>query len=89
MPNKETLVSREVSIRNEKQKQQKQQKQKQKEELNHHLTNNQSNGFARSVSASNDEYMISALSKVRESSTTIPENLARQNGTYIYNRKEN
>ena len=35
--------------------------QKQKEELNHHLTNNHSNGFARSVSASNDEYMISAL----------------------------
>ena len=88
MPNKETLVSRSVSIRNEKQKQL---KQKQKEELNHHLTNNQSNGFARSVSASNDEYMISALSKVRESTATIPENLARQNGTYIYNRsiKEN
>ena len=86
MPNKETLVAREVSIRNE---QQKQLKQKQKEELSHHLTNNQSNGFARSVSATNDEYMISALSKVRESSATIPESLARQNGTYIYNRKEN
>ena len=86
MTNKETLVSREVSIRNEKQKQL---KQKQKEELNHHLTNKQSNGFTRSVSASNDEYMISALSKVRESTATIPENLARQNGTYIYNRKEN
>ena len=86
MPNKETLVSRSVSIRNEKRKQL---KQKQKEELNHHLTNKQSNGFTRSVSASNDEYMISALSKVRESTATIPENLARQNGTYIYNRKEN
>jgi hypothetical protein len=86
MPNKETLVSREVSIRNE---QQKQLKQKQKEELSHHLTNNQSNGFARSVSATNDEYMLTALKKVRESSATIPENLARQNGTYIYNRKEN
>ena len=86
MPNKETLVSREVSIRNE---QQKQLKQKQKEELSHHLTNNQSNGFARSVSATNDEYMLTALKKVRESNETIPENLARQNGTYIYNRKEN
>lgn len=86
MTNKETLVSREVSIRNEKQKQL---KQKQKEELNHHLTNKQSNGFTRSVSASNDQYMLSALKKVRESNETIPENLARQNGTYIYNRKEN
>ena len=39
-----------------------------------------------SVSASNDHYMVSALSKVRESNVTHHEDLTRINGTWMHNQ---
>ena len=38
------------------------------------------------VSASNDHYMVSALSKVRESNVTHHEDLTRINGTWMHNQ---
>ena len=45
-----------------------------------------SRNFNQSVSATNDRYMVDALSKVRESDVTHPESLTRMNGTYFHNR---
>ena len=39
-----------------------------------------------SVNASNDHYMVSALSKVRESNVTHHEDLTRINGTWMHNQ---
>ena len=39
-----------------------------------------------SVNASNDQYMVSALSKVRESNVTHHEDLTRLNGTWMFNK---
>ena len=47
----------------------------------------QSNDYDRSVSATNDNYMKDALSKVRESKVTHSETLTRMNGTWMHNQK--
>ena len=86
MTNKETLVSRQVSIRRDKEKKLKQQH---KEVMGNHLTNRKPNEFAQSTSATSDKYMVDALSKARESKVSIPETLSRQNGTWMYNRSFN
>ena len=39
-----------------------------------------------SVSAANDQYMVSALAKVRESNVTHNESLTRINGTWMHNQ---
>ena len=45
-----------------------------------------SKNFNQSVNASNDKYMVDALSKVRESDITHPESLTRMNGSWMHNR---
>ena len=45
-----------------------------------------SRNFNQSVSATNDKYMVDALSKVRESDVTHPESLTKMNGSWMHNR---
>ena len=75
------LVSRHVSIRRE---QKRQLKTSQQKEMESRQVNRGSNSFHQSVSASNDHYMRDALSKVRQSKVTLPDELTRIHGTYIY-----
>ena len=80
---KETLVSVDVSRRREKQQKLKQTQQK---EMESRRVDRDSKNFNQSVNASNDKYMIDALTKVRKSNITHPENLTRMNGTWMHNR---
>ena len=80
---KETLVSGDVSRRREKQQKLKQTQQK---EMESRRVERDSKNFNQSVNASNDKYMIDALTKVRKSNITHPENLTRMNGTWMHNR---
>ena len=84
MNNKETLVSRQVSQRIDQDSKLKQGQQKQ---LDNRAIQRDSNDFYRSVSAVNDEYMKSALMKVRESKVTHNDELLRRNGTWQHNMK--
>ena len=80
---KETLVSVDVSRRREKQQKLKQTQQK---EMESRRVERDSKNFNQSVNASNDKYMIDALTKVRKSNITHPENLTRMNGSWMHNR---
>ena len=80
---KETLVSLEVSRRREKHQKLGENQQKQME---YRRVNTDSKNFHQSVSATNDRYMIDALTKVRKSDVTLPEDLTRMNGTWMHNR---
>ena len=79
----EPLVPVDVSRRREEQQILKQNQQK---EMESRRVDRDSKNFNQSVNASNDKYMIDALSKVRESDVTHPENLTRMNGTWMHNR---
>ena len=81
MTHKETLVSRDVTIRRE---QQRNLKTSQQKEMQSRQINRDANSFHQSVDASNDHFMRDALSKVRQSKVTLPDELTRIHGTYIY-----
>ena len=78
------LVSRDGSIRREKELKLKQTQQSQ---MNTERAEASSRQFNQSVNASKDQYMIDALSKVRQSNVSLPDELTRYNGTYIYTNK--
>jgi len=80
---KETLVSLDVSRRREEQQKLKQTQQR---EMESRQIERDSKNFNQSVNATNDRYMVDALSKVRESNVTHPENLTRMNGSWMHNR---
>ena len=80
---KETLVSLEVSRRREKHQKLGENQQKQME---YRRVNTDSKNFHQSVRATNDRYMIDALTKVRKSDVTLPEDLTRMNETWIRNQ---
>ena len=80
---KETLVSLDVSRRREEQQTLKQNQQK---EMESRRVERDSENFNQSVNATNDRYMVDALTKVRKSNVTHPENLTRMNGTWMHNR---
>jgi hypothetical protein len=75
----EPLVSRDVSTRRE---QKRQLKNSQQKEMEYRQVNRDSNAFHQSVDATNDHYMRDALSKVRQSKVTLPDELTRIHGTY-------
>ena len=78
------LVSRDVSIRRE---QKRQLKTSQQKEMEFRQVNRDANSFHQSVAATNDTYMKDALSRVRQSKVTLPDELTRIHGTYIYTNK--
>ena len=78
----ETLVPLDVSRRREEHQKLKQNQQR---EMESRRVDGDSRNFNQSVSATNDRYMVDALSKVRESDVTHPESLTRMNGTYFHN----
>ncbi len=80
---RETLISLDVARRREEQQKLKQTQQR---EMESRQVERDSKNFNQSVNASNDKYMVDALSKVRESDITHPESLTRMNGTYFHNR---
>ena len=80
---RETLVPIDVARRREEQQKLKQTQQR---EMESRQVERDSKNFNQSVNASNDKYMVDALSKVRESDITHPESLTRMNGTYFHNR---
>ena len=80
---RETLVPVEVTRRRENQRKLKQRQQK---EMESRRVDRDSKNFNQSVNATNDRYMVDALSKVRESNVTHPENLTRMNGSWMHNR---
>ena len=81
---KDTLVSLEVSRR---QQEKEKLRQSQQSAMNRNRVERDARDFHRSVSASNDKYMRNALSKVRESKVTHHESLTRINGTWFHNQK--
>ena len=80
---RETLVPLDVSRRREEQQKLKQTQQR---EMESRQVERDSKNFNQSVNASNDKYMVDALSKVRESDITHPESLTRMNGSWMHNR---
>ena len=80
---KETLVSLDVSRRREEKQTLKQNQQK---EMESRRVERDSKNFNQSVNATNDRYMVDALTKVRKSNVTHPENLTRMNGTWMRNQ---
>ena len=80
---KETLVSLEVSRRREERQKLKQTQQK---EMESRRVERDSKNFYQSVSATNDKYMVDALTQVRKSDVTLPEDLTRMNGNWMHNR---
>ena len=83
MPNKETLVSVDVSRR-----QQEKQKliQSRQAAMEAERVERDTRQFNQSVNASTDKYMIDVLTKVRQSDVTHSEDLTRWNGTWQHNR---
>jgi hypothetical protein len=81
---KDTIVSRNVSIRRE---QEQKLKQTQQSVMNAERIETDNRQFNQSVNASNDQYMIDALSKVRQSNVSLPDELTRYHGTYTYTNK--
>ena len=79
----EPLVPVEVTRRREEQQTLKQNQQK---EMESRRVDRDSQNFNQSVNATNDRYMVDALTKVRKSNVTHPENLTRMNGTWMHNR---
>ena len=80
---RETLVPLDVSRRREEHQKLKQTQQKQ---MDSRRIDRDSRNFNQSVSATNDKYMVDALSKVRESDVTHPESLTKMNGSWMHNR---
>ena len=80
---RETLISLDVARRREEQQKLKQTQQR---EMESRQVERDSKNFNQSVNATNDKYMVDALSKVRKSDITHPESLTRMNGTYFHNR---
>ena len=78
------LVYRDVTIRRE---QQRNLKTSQQKEMEFRQVNRDSNAFHQSVDATNDHYMRDALSKVRQSKVTLPDDLTRIHGTYTTTHK--
>ena len=61
-------------------------KQTQQREMESRIVEGDTRNFNQSVNATNDEYMVDALTKVRKSNVTHPENLTRMNGSWMHNR---
>ena len=80
---RETLIPLDVSRRREEQRKLKQNQQK---EMDSRRAERDSKNFNQSVNASNDRYMVDALTKVRKSEVTHPEDLTRMNGSWMHNR---
>jgi hypothetical protein len=80
----EPLVSRQVSRRRTEEQNLKIQQQK---DMEQRRIDAPQSAWNQSLSASNDDYMKSALSKVRESKVTLPDELTRMHGTFIYSNK--
>jgi len=80
----EPLVSRDVSIRREELRKSKIHQQKEIE--NRRVAAPQS-AWNQSISASTDDYMKNALTQVRKSDVTLPDELTMMNGTFIYSNK--
>ena len=80
---KETLVSLEVSRRREEQQKL---KENQRKQIESRRVERDSKNFNQSVNATNDKYMIDALTQVRKSDVTLPEDLTRMNGNWMHNR---
>ena len=82
----DTLVSLEVSRRRENQQNLKQRQQK---EMESRRVERDSKNFNQSVNATNDQYMVDALKRVRTSGVTLPEDLTRRHGSWMHNRSFN
>ena len=82
----DTLVSLEVSRRRENQHNLKQRQQK---EMESRRVERDSKNFNQSVNATNDQYMVDALKRVRTSGVTLPEDLTRRHGSWMHNRSFN
>ena len=80
---RETLVPLDVSRRREEQQKLKQNQQR---EMDSRRVYRDSKNFNQSVNASQDKYLVDALSKVRKSDVTHSEDLTRMNGTWMRNR---
>ena len=77
------LVPIDVSRRREEQQKLKQTQQR---EMESRRVEGDTRNFNQSVNATNDRYVVDALTKVRKSNVTHPENLTRMNGSWMHNR---
>ena len=80
----EPLIAREVSIRRTEQEKLKIHQRKEME--NRRIAAPQS-AWNQSVAASTDDYMKNALTQVRKSDVTLPDELTMRNGTLFYTNK--
>ena len=83
MKNTDPLVSRMTAQRREKQQKI---RQSEKREMDTQQINRETHEFYQSVNVTNDIYMVDALSKVRKSYVTHPEDPTRGNGSWMHNR---
>ncbi len=75
------MISLDVARRREEQQKLKQTQQR---EMESRQVERDSKNFNQSVNASNDKYMVDALTKVRESDVTHPESLTRMHGSWMH-----
>jgi len=80
----EPLVSRAVSMRRTEREKLKINQQK---EMENRLVAAPQSAWDQSISASTDTYMRDALTQVRKSDVTLPDNLTRFHGSWVYNQK--
>ena len=83
MRNRTTLTPRSLTIRDH---QQQKVRDAQKSEMDTRRVNTDQNAYNSSVAASRDDYMTSALAKVRQSDVTHSETLTKWNGSWLINQ---
>ena len=77
------------SLAKQRREQEAQKKRKQqRDKLHKHQADLQRRQFNQSTSATADEYMQTALAKVRQSDVSIPHELARMHGSTIYQKPD-
>ena len=80
----EPLVARKVSIRRD---QEQKLRNTQRNEMNSRQVERDANAYRQTTNAFNDHAMKDALLKVRQSDVTLPDDLTRLHGTFIYTNK--
>ena len=73
-------------LKEERQKEEQEKRESQRSAVNFDRLSADDNNFRRSVAASNDDYMRSALEQVRKDTRTHSDSVTRLNGTYMFNK---
>ena len=81
--NNDVLPSLDVQRRKEEEMKQRKMHQT---EMDSRMINRESRDFSQSVSATTDTKMVDALAKVRQSKVSMPDELTRRNGSWMFDK---